>query len=535
MSKFVNKEHKKKVHSELWEEKQDVSSNIKSIKRNQEFYPRNPLFIILIYQLIYLSGIAYSIHNFFLLSQKWKNSLELSERKSIFGSRQDQNDLEWKIFIPILLECAPYAFLHLFLAQFIRCYCPQVLRPFYITFSTVMMWKILGLFGTTLCYLIPFVMFVVLYSRARYLVWVTWCSLLIAFNCQFFQDFLEKMMEDNGEREYTTSVIIAWIMLRCVSFCLITCDEDPERTKPDLPYLLDILSYSFYFPNFITGPYVPFKDYRAGVNEQFERWTLKKFVWFSLQIGKFLFYLFVADTLLYFFYAHSFQYNPRYIENLNSWTIAGYYSFILIFFFLKYVVMYGLPSVFARAEGIQTPDPPRCVFLVRRYSDIWRYFDIGLHRFIIDHIYIPFMGGDTNWLKEVQGTVVAFTFIYVWHGAYPAVLWWCVSNFFITVFEKAVDRFCQTSYYNDWEKKYLPGLLGKLFRVLASGVFLSISMNSLIIFLTSVEHATFVFKNIYIRGFPTTTLTTFLFFSMMAEGGNDFLGYRRSKEKPKLN
>ncbi|KAB7498616.1 hypothetical protein Anas_02883 [Armadillidium nasatum] len=49
-------------------------------------------------------------------------------------------------------------------------------------------------------------------------------------------------------------------------------------------------------------------------------------------------------------------------------------------------------------------------------------------------------------------------------------------------------------------------------------------MNSLIIFLTSVEHATFVFKNIYIRGFPTTTLTTILFFSMMAEGGNDFLG-----------
>lgn len=77
------------------------------------------------------------------------------------------------------------------------------------------------------------------------------------------------MMEDNGEREYTTSVIIAWIMLRCVSFCLITCDEDPERTKPDLPYLLDILSYSFYFPNFITGPYVPYKDYRAGVSSDY--------------------------------------------------------------------------------------------------------------------------------------------------------------------------------------------------------------------------------------------------------------------------
>ncbi|RXG67156.1 hypothetical protein Avbf_05725 [Armadillidium vulgare] len=77
--------------------------------------------------------------------------------------------------------------------------------------------------------------------------------------------------------------------------------------------------------------------------------------------------------------------------------------------------------------------------------------------------------------------------------------------------------------------------LENCFVFFASGVFLSISMNSLIIFLTSVEHATFVFKNIYIRGFPTTTLTTFLFFSMMAEGGNDFLGYRRSKEKPKLN
>lgn len=84
---------------------------------------------------------------------------------------------------------------------------------------------------------------------------------------------------------------------------------------------------------------------------------------------------------------------------------------------------------------------------ILKIIQLCNYLPIYFH----SHIYIPFMGGDTNWLKEVQGTVVAFTFIYVWHGAYPAVLWWCVSNFFITVFEKAVDRFCQTSYYNDWE------------------------------------------------------------------------------------
>uniref|UniRef100_A0A915ECZ8 Uncharacterized protein n=1 Tax=Ditylenchus dipsaci TaxID=166011 RepID=A0A915ECZ8_9BILA len=59
------------------------------------------------------------------------------------------------------------------------------------------------------------------------------------------------------------------------------------------------------------------------------------------------------------------------------------------FFHLKYVVIFGLPAVFARLDNMQPPKGPICISRVGLYSKIWRGFDRGLYAFFKEYIFIP--------------------------------------------------------------------------------------------------------------------------------------------------
>ena len=52
------------------------------------------------------------------------------------------------------------------------------------------------------------------------------------------------------------------------------------------------------------------------------------------------------------------------------------------FFHMKYVVFYGMARVFMLSDGIDAPNSPKCIGRIHLYSDMWRYFDEGLYRFI---------------------------------------------------------------------------------------------------------------------------------------------------------
>jgi hypothetical protein len=52
------------------------------------------------------------------------------------------------------------------------------------------------------------------------------------------------------------------------------------------------------------------------------------------------------------------------------------------FFHMKYVFFYGLPRAFIQADNIKTPSHPKCIARIHLYSDMWRYFDTGLYKFM---------------------------------------------------------------------------------------------------------------------------------------------------------
>jgi len=68
---------------------------------------------------------------------------------------------------------------------------------------------------------------------------------------------------------------------------------------------------------------------------------------------------------------------------MDLWTLSGTGYSMGQFFHLKYVIFYGYPRAFVNADGIEARDHPKCISRIHLYSDMWRYFDTGLYKFMV--------------------------------------------------------------------------------------------------------------------------------------------------------
>ncbi|KAJ8973383.1 hypothetical protein NQ317_012098 [Molorchus minor] len=96
-------------------------------------------------------------------------------------------------------------------------------------------------------------------------------------------------------------------------------------------------------------------------------------------------------------------------------------------FHIKYIVLYGLSTTCASFENVNVPHLPRCIGRIHLYSDMWKYFDRGLYKYLVRHIYIPTM-------KIVPykflASLLCFLFVYIWHGVETYILIWSLLNYF---------------------------------------------------------------------------------------------------------
>ena len=121
------------------------------------------------------------------------------------------------------------------------------------------------------------------------------------------------------------------------------------------------------------------------------------------------------------------------------------------FFHMKYLVYYGFPVAFMLSDNIDAPSTPKCIGRIHLYSDMWRYFDNGLYKFIhkwvlyylpkpFNFIYILFpcryyycpvverIGN--NLFCKLSASALTFSFIWIWHGHdSPHVQIWSLLNF----------------------------------------------------------------------------------------------------------
>ncbi|CAG2058558.1 unnamed protein product [Timema podura] len=121
----------------------------------------------------------------------------------------------------------------------------------------------------------------------------------------------------------------------------------------------------------------------SNMLKPFQRWTLIRLCSLIPDFVRFSAWLIFTEIALHFVYSNSLLQQPKVVAEMGSWSLYGLGYCMGQFFMLKYVVMYGLMGTIARAENINAPRHPKCIARISLYSDMWRYFDEGLYRFLL--------------------------------------------------------------------------------------------------------------------------------------------------------
>lgn len=95
---------------------------------------------------------------------------------------------------------------------------------------------------------------------------------------------------------------------------------------------------------------------------------------------------------------------------------------------MKYVVIFGLPAIFARIDNMQPLDGPICLIRVALYSKIWRNFDRGLYAFFKEYIFVPICRPTFSLPRKFFGVIISYLFVLLWHGFHHHNVVWIVLN-----------------------------------------------------------------------------------------------------------
>jgi len=107
------------------------------------------------------------------------------------------------------------------------------------------------------------------------------------------------------------------------------------------------------------------------------------------------------------------------VQILLSMSLPGLTGTVLatlIHFSIKYILFYGVPSMWAIAVGINCPGEPHFIMSRCSFTDMWREFDKGLHIFLRNNVYYPITATDRSILNKVRASLLCFTVVYFWHG-----------------------------------------------------------------------------------------------------------------------
>ncbi|XP_018577369.1 protein-cysteine N-palmitoyltransferase Rasp [Anoplophora glabripennis] len=161
--------------------------------------------------------------------------------------------------------------------------------------------------------------------------------------------------------------------LKCTGYFL-----DKHSSKK----LLNFLSYCLYPPTIFTGPFISINDYLNIYNSTAVPFW-KRVQKLILNLGGCIFWYTLTNFCLHYIYVNATSYQPQLVKHFDSWSLYGYGYAMGQFFHIKYVVLYGLSTSFASFENVNVPHLPRCIGRIHLYSDMWKYFDPGLYKFLL--------------------------------------------------------------------------------------------------------------------------------------------------------
>ncbi|KFB53627.1 AGAP002602-PA-like protein [Anopheles sinensis] len=362
--------------------------------------------------------------------------------------RRDDFDWEWEHYIQFVQRHGIFFVLHVCLMELCRRYGRQLstVLAIYGVIFIFFMYNVLVL----AVLLLQCVSFYYGNSRKHYrrTVWlkaVFWIAFINYFKVWFFYDKLNVYLNIDNDQLLQLSLIISWNVIKCISFCL---DKQRDPRPTEHYGLLDLLSYLLYFPLLLMGPaivYSRFKTIHLSPDCNQRSNTLNRLTVLVGRLAMAFFWTMVILVGQHFLYVNLIQQDHVLLLNVNLWALYGLGFLMGQFFYVKYIVFYGVGIAFGSFDGIDMPAKPICIARVNQYSDMWKYFDRSLYEFLFKYIYTQLCTKTSPMPQKILASLATFAFIYVWHGVFLFILIWSFINWLCILLERLVNHYTPAS------------------------------------------------------------------------------------------
>ncbi|XP_022608681.1 protein-cysteine N-palmitoyltransferase HHAT [Seriola dumerili] len=485
---------------------------------------------ILAYWVLSFGSHLYSFYQLHRFSKEHEVGLERGlqlEKGLLKGFKRDPSDFEWSFWT----EWAKTSLLwtltgHGIISRLTSIFYPKLRVPALTIYGLLAASSVLGVKGVSVLLVHLGLSFSVAQLRKPALSWALNLLLLSTLHIQPLQE-VQRGWYKTEEEYYLLLFSVAVCGLRFISFSLEHCWCPTEHGG--LVQLCWLFSYTFYHPFFYNGPIITYKDYIEQMRRSAEESDRdhSAFSYLVLRSGRIILWWCIAEYMIHVMYMHSIQSNETYLEILPPWALGGLALALVQFFYVKYLVLFGLPSMLATVDKLVPPKLPSCVSIMYSFTGMWRHFDEGLYRWLIRYIYVPLGGSRHGPHYKLLSTGLAFGFVCLWHGGHDYLQYWALMNWAGVLVENGVKSlFASPLIHSTVEQNFSPAMKRRSIAFLSAFSTAMLILSNLV-FLGGIHVGRIFWKRVFIQGWSTTAPPMLAFLYCFAQ-----IGLERTSRPP---
>ncbi|XP_061646388.1 protein-cysteine N-palmitoyltransferase HHAT isoform X3 [Phyllopteryx taeniolatus] len=350
------------------------------------------------------------------------------------------------------------------------------------------------------------------------LLWTLIGHAVVSRLCSVF--YPQRGWYERDEEYYLLLFSVAVGTLRLLSFSLERCGG-PEVHTGSFLQLCWLLSYTFYHPFFYNGPVITYNDYVEQMQTPAEDGDRHKpgARYLLLRSARILMWWCIAEYMIHAMYMHAIQSNETYLEILPTWALGGLALALVQFFFVKYLVLFGLPSTLATLDRLVPPGLPRCVSIMYSFTGMWRHFDKGLYRWLLRYVYVPLGGSHHGVLYKMLSTALAFGFVCLWHGGHDYLQCWALMNWLGVLVETGLKALFGSALLRSFLERHSSAATRRRCAALLSAFSTAMLILSNLIFLGGIHVGRIFWKRVFLQGWSTVAPPMLAFLYCFAQVG----------------